>query len=115
MIQATSPVFATKVYWTISKTVAATGLFIENLHVGVPSFGNWGFVMASREPIDLGEIEISAPTEFLTDDMFPALTTFGKDEDKKIIEDNGELLELKPNTLIDPHLIQIYEQAWKDY
>ncbi|WP_174615308.1 polyamine aminopropyltransferase [Virgibacillus ihumii] len=115
MIQATSPVFATKVYWTISKTVAATGLSIENLHVAVPSFGNWGFVMASRDPINLGEMEISVPTKFLTDDMLPALTTFGKDEDKKIVGENGELANLKPNTLIDPHLIQIYEKAWKNY
>ncbi|GAA0611148.1 polyamine aminopropyltransferase [Virgibacillus siamensis] len=115
MIQATSPVFATKVYWTISKTVASTGLSIENLHVGVPSFGNWGFVMASRDPIDLSKTEISVPTKFLTDDIFPALTTFGKDEDKKIVGKNGELTELKPNTLINPHLIRIYESAWENY
>ncbi|MFD2044696.1 polyamine aminopropyltransferase [Ornithinibacillus salinisoli] len=110
MIQATSPVFATEVYWTISETVAATGLFIENLHVDVPSFGNWGFVMASREAIDLDELEISVPTKFITTGMVPSLTAFGKDEDQENLN-----IELKPNSLIDPHLIQIYEKAWENY
>lgn len=115
MIQSTSPVFATEVYWTISKTIASTGLLTKNLHVDVPSFGNWGFVMASREAIDLDEIDITVPTKFLTADMIPDLTTFGKDEDKKISDGSGDPIELKPNTLIDPHLIQIYEGAWKNY
>ncbi|WP_010529254.1 polyamine aminopropyltransferase [Lentibacillus jeotgali] len=115
MVQATSPVFATEVYWTISETIASTGLHTKNLHVDVPSFGNWGFVMASRGAINLNEVDIDAQTNFLTDDMIPTLTAFGKDEDKQITDDNGDPIELKPNTLIDPHLIQIYEDAWKHY
>ncbi|WP_085991695.1 polyamine aminopropyltransferase [Oceanobacillus senegalensis] len=115
MIQATSPVFATEVYWTISETIASTGLYIENLHVDVPSFGNWGFVMASRNPIDLQNLEIQVPTRFLTNELLLSLTHFGKDEDGEIIDRNGERIELKPNTLIDPHLIGIYENSWKNY
>ncbi|WP_100012963.1 polyamine aminopropyltransferase [Lentibacillus sediminis] len=115
MIQATSPVFATEVYWTISETIASTGLETENLHVDVPSFGNWGFVMASREAIDVADLEITVDTRFLTDDILPGLTAFGKDEDGQITNPNGSTVELKPNTLIDPHLIQIYQDAWKNY
>jgi len=63
MIQATSPVFAREVYWTISETVASTGLYVKNLHVDVPSFGNWGFVMASREEINLEDLEIDVETK----------------------------------------------------
>ncbi|SHG05995.1 polyamine aminopropyltransferase [Ornithinibacillus halophilus] len=115
MIQATSPVFAREVYWTISETVASTGLHVENLHVDVPSFGNWGFVMASRETIELENIEIPVTTRFLSSDILPALTVFGKDENEDIYRANGDLIELKPNTLIDPHLIQIYERSWENY
>ncbi|MGJ9457210.1 polyamine aminopropyltransferase [Oceanobacillus sp. CF4.6] len=115
MVQATSPVFATEVYWTIAETVESTGLVTENLHVDVPSFGNWGFVLASRDPIDLDEIDITVPTRFLTNDLLPALASFGKDEDQQIEKSNGNKLELKPNTLIDPHLIQLYEKAWQNY
>ncbi|WP_163526583.1 polyamine aminopropyltransferase [Halobacillus ihumii] len=115
MIQATSPVFATEVYWTISETVAATGLNIENFHVGIPSFGDWGFVMASREPIDVSQLEITKETEFLTSDLLKSLTVFGKDEDREIVNKDGEIVSLEPNTLIDPNLIQKYEHAWQYY
>ncbi|MBT2216578.1 polyamine aminopropyltransferase [Virgibacillus dakarensis] len=115
MIQSTSPVFATEVYWTISKTVESTGLHVKNLHVDVPSFGNWGFVMASRKEIHLDKIEIPVSTRFLTTDMLLSLTDFGKDEDNEIINADGNMVELQPNTLIDPNLIQLYENAWKNY
>ncbi|MDC3412648.1 polyamine aminopropyltransferase [Aquibacillus sp. 3ASR75-11] len=115
MVQATSPVFATSVYWTISKTIASTGLEIENFHVDVPSFGNWGFVMASRQPIQVSEMEVDVPTRFLTEEMLLGLTEFGKDEDSTIRNDDGEVIELSPNTLIDPRLIQLYESSWKYY
>ncbi|AXI09698.1 spermidine synthase [Oceanobacillus zhaokaii] len=115
MIQATSPVFATEVYWTIAETVISAGLYTENLHVDVPSFGNWGFVMASRGKIDLQTVDITIPTRFLKTDLLPSLTAFGADEDSIIEDKNGDSVTLKPNTLIDPHLIQLYENAWKNY
>lgn len=115
MIQATSPVFATKVYWTISETVESTGMYVENLHVDVPSFGNWGFVMASREKINLNSIDVEVPTRFLTADLLPGLGDFGKDTDRKIMEKDGDRFKLEVNTLINPNLIRIYENAWKNY
>ncbi|WP_226036550.1 polyamine aminopropyltransferase [Aquibacillus saliphilus] len=115
MVQATSPVFANEVYWTISTTIESTNLYVENLHADIPSFGNWGFVMASRNPINVNDIRINVPTQFLDDEVLQSLTVFGKDEDEKIINENNEIKELKPNTLIDPHLIQIYEQEWENY
>ncbi|MCA1009928.1 polyamine aminopropyltransferase [Halobacillus halophilus] len=115
MVQATSPVFAPSVYWTISKTIESTGLHTANFHVDIPSFGNWGFVMASREPIKVGEISIQAETKFLTDEVLKSMTVFGKDEDREIVNREGEVVPLKPNTLIDPHLIQKYESAWQNY
>ncbi|MGP4062576.1 polyamine aminopropyltransferase [Halobacillus sp. H74] len=115
MIQATSPLFATDVYWTIDETVASTGLYTENFHVDVPSFGNWGFVMASRSPIEVDDIELSLETRFLTEDVLQSMTVFGKDEDREILNNEGEPIPLEPNTLIDPHLIQKYEKAWQNY
>ncbi|WP_186578428.1 polyamine aminopropyltransferase [Aquibacillus kalidii] len=115
MVQSTSPVFATEVYWTISKTIESTGLHVENLHVDVPSFGNWGFVFASRNDITLSKLNIAVPTRFLSTDMLVGLTKFGKDEDSIITTKNGSIKELKPNTLIDPRLIGIYENSWENY
>lgn len=113
-IQATSPVFAREVYWTISETVASTGLNIVNLHVDIPSFGNWGFVLAGRMDINMKEAEIIVPTKFLTDDVLPGLSVFGKDENEDVFE-NGRQVLIEPNTLINPHLIEKYEDAWQYY
>lgn len=115
MVQATSPLFATEVYWTIDETIASTGMYTENFHVDVPSFGNWGFVMASRKPIDVKEIQLTAETKFLTEEVLASMTVFGKDEDREILNNEGQVLSLEPNTLIDPNLIQKYEKAWQNY
>jgi spermidine synthase len=115
MVQATSPVFAREVYWTIDQTIAATGMYTENFHLDIPSFGNWGFVLASRIPIDISEINIDTETNYLTTDLIPSLTKFGKDEDSKIVNQGGEIVEIKPNTLIRPNLIEKYEKAWQEY
>ncbi|GGC93730.1 polyamine aminopropyltransferase 1 [Thalassobacillus devorans] len=115
MVQATSPLFATEVYWTIDETIRSAGLETENFHVDIPSFGNWGFVMASRDPINLSGLDFTVETEFLTEELLSAFTVFGKDEDREIFNRKGEKVSLKPNTLIDPHLIEKYEQAWDNY
>ncbi|SEA48890.1 spermidine synthase [Thalassobacillus cyri] len=115
MIQATSPVFATEVYWTIDETIRSTGLETENFHLDIPSFGNWGFIMASRERIELKNLDISVETTYLTGDLLRAFTVFGKDEDREIINRKGNRVSLEPNTLINPHLIEKYEQAWDNY
>ncbi|RWZ60868.1 polyamine aminopropyltransferase [Halobacillus fulvus] len=115
MIQGTSPVFATEVYWTIDHTVQSTGLYTENFKVDIPSFGSWGFVMASREPIDVETIRLPEYTNYLTDELLRTMTVFGKDEDGEITTSDGEEVPLKPNTLVDPHLIQKYEKAWQHY
>lgn len=113
-IQSTSPVFATKAYWTISKTVESIGLSVDNYHVDVPSFGNWGFVMASRIPIEKNKIKIKVDTQYLSTEMLPSLFYFGKDEDS-VIEEKGKLIKLEINTLNRPILHHHYTKAWKYY
>ncbi len=108
MVQATSPVFAREVYWTISNTIRATGLHIENFHVDVPSFGNWGFVLASRKEIQANQMMIKPKTAYLTTELVESLTYFGEDE-------GPDGVTKQVNTLIDPILIPIYEKSWVHY
>jgi len=117
MIQSTSPTFATDVYWTIDYTVQEAGLETKNLHVDIPSFGDWGFVMAKREGIEhvFDSIQFSAETQFLTEDVLQGLTLFGKDIDRDFLDQNGQPFDYQPNTLIEPILLQMYERAWKNY
>jgi spermidine synthase len=113
-IQSTSPLFATKAYWTISKSVEAAGLYTDNYHVDVPSFGNWGFTIASRNPIEVEDIKLEVTTEYLSDELIPSLFEFGKDEDERIVE-NDKPFETVPNTMNRPVLLQLYNEAWKYY
>ena len=47
VVQSTSPLFARKSFWCIVETLKQAGLQTYPYHVYVPSFGEWGFVMAS--------------------------------------------------------------------
>ncbi|MBZ5752844.1 polyamine aminopropyltransferase [Metabacillus rhizolycopersici] len=115
MIQATSPTFATDVYWSINQTVEAANLQTANLHVDIPSFGDWGFVLAKREAFKLDKAEFTVETKFLTTDVLKGLTSFGKDIDKEIIDEKGKIVPLETNTLTRPTIIEKYEKAWRSY
>ncbi len=114
-VQATSPVFATEVYWTINHTIKETGLYTKNLHIDIPSFGNWGFVLAKREQFRLESANFIVETNYLTQEVLLASTSFGKDEDEVIKGENGKAKKLEVNSLINPHLIEKYEKAWLNY
>ncbi|TPG47102.1 polyamine aminopropyltransferase [Sphingomonas glacialis] len=47
-VQSTSPLVAPRAYWTVATTLEAAGLTTRGYHVYVPSFGEWGFVLATN-------------------------------------------------------------------
>ena len=49
VVQSTSPFFAPNAYWTIDATLREVGMHTWPYHAYVPSFGEWGFIMASPE------------------------------------------------------------------
>lgn len=117
-IQSTSPVFATKAFWTISETVKASGMTVQNYHLDVPSFGNWGFTLASRNAFtmkDIKNIQLdNIETEYLNEETIPSLFAFAKDEDYDIIE-KGKKFKYEVNTLNRPILMELYSKAWEFY
>jgi spermidine synthase len=50
-VQSTSPLVAPNAYWTVATTLEAAGLATRGYHVYVPSFGEWGFILASPGPL----------------------------------------------------------------
>lgn len=50
VVQSTSPMFARRSFWSIVETLRSAGLGTYPYHAYVPSFGEWGFVIASRTP-----------------------------------------------------------------
>lgn len=103
--QATSPFFAKKAFWCIKNTIAEAGFFkVIPYHVNVPSFGDWGFVMAANINYRKNAINISVPTRFLENNNVQSLFVFGKD-----IKEESQ----KFSTLDDPVVLSYYLKGWR--
>ncbi len=48
VVQSTSPMFARDSFWCIAETIKQAGMMTYPYHVYVPSFGEWGFVLAGH-------------------------------------------------------------------
>jgi spermidine synthase len=77
-LQATSPMFARRSFWCIVETVRSAGLDARPYHVYVPSFGEWGFVLAGAETAAAPRA-YPAGLRFLTVETTAALFAFPPD------------------------------------
>ena len=77
--QASSPFFAPKVISCIEQTLNYVGLQTLPYLVNVPSFGSWGFVLASRNQIEINNLKLPVETRFLTPSILANLFDFPKD------------------------------------
>ena len=105
--QATSPYFATDAFWSIVKTIEASSFdIVYPFHSQIPSFGDWGFVMASSQEKEITRPNVSAETKFLTHEIFSKLFVFEKDIRPQNVAVN----------MIDrPVLLRYYLKGWKHY
>ena len=102
VVQTTSPLIARKSYWTVAATLEAAGLTTTPYHAHVPSFGEWGFILASRRPFRL-PTTLPSGLRFLTVDGLPALLQFPPDMAR---------VPAEPNRLSNQVLVQTFEQEW---
>jgi spermidine synthase len=104
VVQSTSPMFARDSYWCIAETLKQAGLQTYPYHVYVPSFGEWGFVIAGFRDYQL---PTSLPRElrFVSLEGLPALFQFPPDMSP---------LPMPANRLNDEVLVRSYDQDWKD-
>ena len=102
VVQSTSPLFARQAFWCIVATVEQTGLAIAPYHVYVPSFGEWGFVLAGRRS---PAVPTSLPDglRFLTRDILHDMFAFPADMARVPVE---------PNRLHTQALVRYYEHEW---
>ena len=106
VVQAGSPYFAPRSFWCIVATLRAADLHTIPYHVDVPSFGDWGFVLASDSPVWPTMYQKHPPLRFLTEDVLTAATTFPKDRDK---------LDVPASTLMDPRILRYAQSEWSLY
>jgi spermidine synthase len=112
VIQSTSPYHAKEAYLCVKRTVESSGFTAVPYHDNVPSFGDWGWIMAwkSSEKDSLilqkmQNINISVPTKYLSPVVFRSALSFGKGW----LESN----RIDVNTLMKPVLLKYYtHDAW---
>ena len=102
VVQATSPLVARKSFWTVTSTIESTGLSATPYHAHVPSFGEWGFVLASRRPFHM-PAELPAGLRFLDAASLPLMFNFPPDMAR---------LPTGVNRLSNQILVHSYEEEW---
>ena len=102
VVQSTSPLFARQAYWCIVATIEQAGLVVAPYHVYVPSFGEWGFVLAGRSA---PRVPTTLPQglRFLTTRALPELFDFPVDMARVPVE---------INRLHTQALVRYYEREW---
>jgi spermidine synthase len=111
--QATSPFFAPRAFWCIVNTVENALALHPDLdrlealpyHAHVPSFGEWGFVLAARREIEPEKLSPSVEVRFLDTATLHGMFAFSPDLERP----DG----LAVNTLENPVLAGYYREGWK--
>ncbi len=103
VVQATSPLFARKSYWCIAETIGQAGLTTYPFHLYVPSFGEWGFVLASFGGGYTPPSTLPSGLRYLTVAEVPRLFEFSADMQRVAVEAN------RLNTQV---LVRYYEEEW---
>lgn len=103
VVQSTSPLFARQSYWCIDETIRAAGFHTRPYHAWVPSFGEWGYVLASRD--ELAERHaLPAALKFLSAETMPTLFVFPSDMSR---------VPAEVNRLNNQVLVRYYEDEWR--
>jgi spermidine synthase len=102
-IQSTSPLIARRSFWCVVRSVEAAGFAVRPYHAFVPSFGEWGYVLASAEPVPI-PAHVPAGLKWLTDTSVASLFDISPDMSEVPVE---------TNRLNNQVLVRYYEEEWQ--
>ncbi|SCX57279.1 spermidine synthase [Klenkia marina] len=106
-VQAGSPYSTPTAFWRTVATVGSAGLATTPYHVAVPSFGDWGFVLAGAgsAPPPLALAADRPDPRFLDDAVLATAAVFPPDRPP---------LDLAPSTLDRPLVVEDLRQGYQD-
>ncbi|MGH4026770.1 MAG: polyamine aminopropyltransferase [Pseudonocardiaceae bacterium] len=102
-VQAGSPYFAPDTFSCVLSTVRSAGLAAVPYHVDVPSFGDWGFVLAAENSAPALRLTAPEPLRFLDDAVLGAAAVFPSDRRPR---------PAPPSTLDDPRVLRLAATEW---
>ena len=103
VIQSTSPFYARQSFWCVVATLENVGLQTAPYHALVPSFGEWGFIIAGRRPFVPVPVDPSR-TRFLTPETVADLFRFPADMGR---------VPTEVNRLNNQALVRYFEAEWR--
>jgi spermidine synthase len=104
-VQSTSPMMARQSFWCIVRTMEAAGFRTRPYHAAVPSFGEWGYVLASLDEVPVPARTLSG-LRYLSDEILPTLFVFPPDMAP---------VSTEINRLNNQVLVQYYDREWRRY
>ena len=105
VVQSTSPLVAPTAYWTVATTLEAAGLRIRPYHAHVPSFGEWGFILAAHQPIG-DAVRLPPGLHFLTPATARVMFDFPADMARR---------PTPVNRLDNQVLVRAFDAEWAKY
>jgi spermidine synthase len=103
VVQTTSPFYARRSFWSVAATLEEVGFKVAPYHALVPSFGEWGFILAGRASY-VPPMRYEVPLRFLTAETTPALFEFPADMSR---------VQAEANRMNDQSLVRIFEAEWR--
>ena len=102
-IQSTSPLYARQSFWCVVTTLEDVGFRTAPYHALVPSFGEWGYIIAGRQEFVPAAVDLPK-TRFLTAETLPLLFNFPADMAR---------VPAEVNRLNNQVLVRYFEQEWR--
>lgn len=103
-VQSTSPLMARASFWCVLRTMEAAGFHTRPYHANVPSFGEWGFVLAMDRPFPVpSQIPVDG-LKYLDEGTLRALFDMPPDMGP---------VEVEINSLNNQALVTYYEAEWR--
>jgi spermidine synthase len=107
VVQSTSPYVAPKSFWCIDTTLRSVGFYTRPYHNHVPSFGEWGYIMASLDEKTDWFSSLPPSLRYLNEETLRQMFIFP--EDMKTHQ------RLEINKLNNQALVNYFEDEWGQY
>jgi spermidine synthase len=104
-VQSTSPLYARQSFWCVDATLRSVGLQTVPYHVYVPSFGEWGYILAGRNDLQI-KATLPEKLRFIDRSILATATKFPTDMSR---------VKTEVNRLDNQALVRYYESEWGKY
>jgi len=107
VVQSTSPYVARQSYWCVVTTLEAAGFATLAYHAYVPSFGEWGFVLAAKQ-----EPRLPTQNQYPPGLRFVSAATMN---DMRYFPSDMDRVPTEVNRLDSQALVRYFDAEWAEY